>query len=247
MLTKLFAFCLKAAQGVHAAEARISGLHQHLKDKEAEHTKAMSDVLADAMNNYGTLEKKHFETINQMKEAKEKARSESEQRAWVELQNKIKNLESKCIRSIGKAREEGKREGKQEGKQSILEEVKDQIQAVYNRSFRDGWKAALKRVDTPTSSELMLRENTPLPYPEADLRESDKEDEDEEEVEDDENEVVAVGDDQDGHVTNPIPIPTDDSLAAIDSAPVASVPIPADDLPAPMDSALAASVPPTGS
>ena len=93
----------------------------------------------------------------------------------------------------------------------------------------------------------MLRENTPLPYPEADLREPNKEDEGEEEVEDDEDEVVAVGDDQDGHVANPIPIPTDDSLAAIDSAPVASVPIPANDLPAPMDSALAASVPPTGS
>ena len=132
MLTNSFAFCPKAAQGIHTAEARISGLHQHLKDKEAEHDKAMSDVLADVANSYGALEKKHFETTNQMKEAEEKEMTESEQRARVEselvqLQDKIKNLESECIRSIGEAREEGKREGKAEGKQLILEEVKDQI------------------------------------------------------------------------------------------------------------------------
>ncbi len=77
----------------------------------------MFDVLADDANNYGTLEKKHFETINQMKEAEEKARTESEHRAKIEseliqLQEKVKNLESECIRSIGEAREEGKREGK---------------------------------------------------------------------------------------------------------------------------------------
>jgi hypothetical protein len=35
----------------------------------------MSDVLANAANNYGTLEKKHFETINAMKVAEEKVRT----------------------------------------------------------------------------------------------------------------------------------------------------------------------------
>ncbi len=65
-----------------------------------------------------------------MKEAEEKAMTESEQKAKVEselvqLQDKIKNLKFECIRSIGEAREEGKREGKAEGKQLILEEVKD--------------------------------------------------------------------------------------------------------------------------
>ena len=34
-------FDLKAAQGVHAVEARISGLHQSIKDKEAEHAKTL--------------------------------------------------------------------------------------------------------------------------------------------------------------------------------------------------------------
>ena len=150
MLINPFVFCLKAAQGVHAAEARISGFHQHLKDKEAEHEKAMSNMLANATNNYGTLEKKHFELTNLMKDAEEKARTESECRERVEaeliqLKDKIKTLESECIRLIGEAWEEGKREGKAEGKQLILEEVKEQIRAVYNRSFRDGWKAALKK------------------------------------------------------------------------------------------------------
>jgi uncharacterized protein YigA (DUF484 family) len=53
-------------------------LHKRLKDKEAEHTEAMSEVLKNAANNYGTLEKKHFETITLMKEAEEKAKNESE-------------------------------------------------------------------------------------------------------------------------------------------------------------------------
>uniref|UniRef100_A0A2N9GKP3 Uncharacterized protein n=1 Tax=Fagus sylvatica TaxID=28930 RepID=A0A2N9GKP3_FAGSY len=191
---------MTAVQGVHAAEARAFDLHKRLKEKEAEHTKAMSDVLADVANNYGILEKKRFETINQIKEVEEKARTESEQRAkikveLIQLQEKVKNLEAECIRSIGEAREEGKRESKQEGKHEVLGEVKDQIQGVYNRSFRDGWKAALRKVDTPASSDLLLRENTPLSYPDAGLRESDKEDADEEEDEDEEDEVVDVGDD----------------------------------------------------
>ena len=83
-------------------EARAFDLHKRLKEKEAEHTKAMADVLENVAVNYGTLEKKHFETINQMKEAEEKARTEFKQRAKVEaelvqLQEKIKSLEAECI------------------------------------------------------------------------------------------------------------------------------------------------------
>jgi hypothetical protein len=99
---------------------------------EAEHDKVMSDVLANAAKNYGDLEKKHFETITLMKEAKEKARTESERRTKIEadlvqLQEKVKNLEAECVRSIGEAREDGKWEGNQEGKQEVLNEVKDQL------------------------------------------------------------------------------------------------------------------------
>ena len=178
----------------------------------------MSDVLADAANNYGTLEKKHFETINAMKVAKEKARTESKQRAKIEaeliqLQEKVKNLEAECVRSIGKAREDGKREGKQEGKQEVLGEVKDQIQRVYNRSFRDGWKAALKKVDIPATSDLLVKENTPLPYPEASLRESDKEDEADEDDGNDEIDTEEVGDVRDDRAADPTPILIDDPSA----------------------------------
>ena len=89
---------------------------------EAEHDRAMSDVLANASKNLEDLEKKHFETINLMKDAKEKVRTESEQRVKLEadliqLQEKIKKLEAECVRSIGEALENGKREGKHEGKQ----------------------------------------------------------------------------------------------------------------------------------
>ena len=65
---------------------------------------------------------------------------------------------------------EGKREGKVEGKHEVLGDIKNQIQGVYNRSFRDGWKAALEKVDTPATSDLLLRENTSLPYPDAGLK-----------------------------------------------------------------------------
>ena len=216
MFTNPFAFCLKAAQDVHAAEARIFGLHQNLKDKEAEHEKALTDVMANAVNNYGTLEKQLLETTNLMKDAEEKARTQFEQRAKVEaeldqLKEKVKLLKSECICSIGEAREEGKREGKAEGELSILNEVKEQIELVYNRSFRDGWKAALKEAGVPATSDLLLRENTPLPYPKVDLRESDKEDVEEEEDEDEEDEVQVVG----GVEANAVPTPIDNLLPSL--------------------------------
>jgi myosin heavy subunit len=179
----------KAAQGVHAVEERISGLHQNIKDKEAEHEKIMrdkqaehektvQDVMAAAADNYGKIEKRLHEAINQMKDAEEKLRAETEQRAKAEaelsrLDDKVRLLESQSIRSINEALEQGKREGRAEGEQKVLDEVAEQLELVYNRSFRDGWKAALKKAGVPVTSDLFLREKTPLPYPETDLRESD--------------------------------------------------------------------------
>ena len=124
---------------------------------------------------------------------------------------------------------EGKREGKVEGKHEVLGDIKNQIQGVYNRSFRDGWKAALEKVDTPATSDLLLRENTSLPYPDAGLKESDKEDVDEEDDEDKEDEVLDLGDDRDGHVANPVLIPADDPSISFGMALVVSVPVPAGD------------------
>ncbi len=59
-----------------------------------------------------------------MKDAEERARIEFEQRTNIEaelilLQDKVKNLEAECVRSIGEAREEGKREGKVERKHEV--------------------------------------------------------------------------------------------------------------------------------
>ena len=53
---------------------------------EAEHERAMSNVMANATKNYRDLERKHFETVTLMKYAEEKARSESEQRTKLEAE-----------------------------------------------------------------------------------------------------------------------------------------------------------------
>ena len=58
---------------------------------------------------------------------------------------------------------------------------------VYNSGFRHGWKSALSKTEQPRASNLFLRANTPLPYPEAGLKDSgDRADEEENEETDDE-------------------------------------------------------------
>ena len=266
--TNLFMFCFKAAQGVHAAEARISGLHQAIKDKVAKHEKIVSDVMATAAKNYGDVEKQLHQTINKMKDAEEKLASESDQREKAEaevaqLKAKVELLESQCIHSIEQARINGKREGKAEGEQSILDEVKDQLELVYNRSFRDGWKAALKKVGTPVSSDLLLRENTPLPYPDVKLTASDNEVEEGEAEGEDKEEVQEISSFEavpiiapvqsvsasvPGVPEDPTPIPTDDPPVAtkpVPAVPEDPTPIPTDDLPAATDPVPTVPAPPS--
>uniref|UniRef100_A0A2N9J741 Uncharacterized protein n=1 Tax=Fagus sylvatica TaxID=28930 RepID=A0A2N9J741_FAGSY len=113
------------------------------------------------------------------------------EKSMVELQEKMRKLESECIWSIGKAREEGKEEGmvegKELGKEEAMGEVKAQFQMVYNNGFRHRWKSALNKTEQPETSNLFLRSNTPLLYPDARLKDSEdeagEEEQDEEETE----------------------------------------------------------------
>jgi uncharacterized protein YqfA (UPF0365 family) len=99
-----------------------------------------------------------------MEEAEGQARVETAKRAqmgWemAEMREKVRKLESECIQAISKAREEGK--------EVVMGEVKAQFQLVYNSGFRHGWKSALNQTKVPKTSDLFLRANIPLPYPEA--------------------------------------------------------------------------------
>lgn len=84
-----------------------------------------------------------------------------------QLKEKMRKLETECIQSIGEAREDGKEE--------VMEEVKAQFQMVYNSGFKDGWKSALNKTEVLDASDLFLRDNTPLPYPDARLKDTDDE------------------------------------------------------------------------
>jgi hypothetical protein len=198
-------------------ESRVFCLNERLRDKEAEHNKALAEVMESATTNYTALEKEHFKALNNMKEAKERARIEAEQKAKMEakvsqLREKVKNLKAKCIQSIDMAQEEGKQE--------VMGKVRAQLQGVFNRGFRDGWKSALKKVDLPDSSDLFSRDHTPLPYPEAGMKDSDDEDE-----EDDKDEAEEAGGEQDHQVVDPASAIVDNPPAPSDPALVNPAPL----------------------
>ena len=114
-------------------ESRLHDVEQILKEKDDNHAKAMAEVVENATANYAVLEKKHHETINLMKDAKEKARTEAELKAKMEaevvnLKEKVRLLEAKCIKSIGLAWEEGKQAGQQE----LMDQVRTNFQGVFN-------------------------------------------------------------------------------------------------------------------
>ena len=151
----------------------------------------MAEVLESAASNYKALEEQHFKSLNTMKEAKEQARVEAAKRAQMEgemaeIREKVRKLEFECIQAIGKAQEEGK--------EVVMGEVKTQFQLVYNSGFRHGWKSALNQTEVPKTSDLFLRANTPLPYPETGLKDPEDEagdegdDDDEEEGEEEQGE-----------------------------------------------------------
>jgi hypothetical protein len=176
-------------------KSKVFCLNERLRNKKAEHNKVMAEVMESAMANYTALEKEHFKALNKMKEAEERARTEAEQKAKIEaevvqLREKVRNLKAECIQTIGKARAEGEQE--------VMGEVRAQLQEVFNCGFRDGWKSALRKADVPNSSDLFLRDSTPLPYPQAGLKDSDDEDE-----EDDEDETEEAGGEQEDRAVDP--------------------------------------------
>ncbi len=172
---------IQATQGILSMETRVVNMTQELQKKGAD---------------YKRLEDQHFINVNLMKEAEERARTEEEKRKKIEVElteqkERVRKLESECIASIEQARisgiEEGKVEGKKLGYERAMEEARTQFRMVYNIGFRRGWKSSLTKTEQPETSELFLRSNTPIPFPEEGLKDSDNEaqEEGEEEEEDD--------------------------------------------------------------
>jgi hypothetical protein len=84
---------------------------------------------------------------------------------------------------LAKGEELGLLKGKELGREGAMGEVTAQFKMVYNTGFRHGWKSAFSKTGQPEMSELFLRANTPLPYPNAGLRNSDDEGDEEDEKE----------------------------------------------------------------
>uniref|UniRef100_A0A2N9HKY2 Uncharacterized protein n=1 Tax=Fagus sylvatica TaxID=28930 RepID=A0A2N9HKY2_FAGSY len=196
---------MMATQSALAMESRVLQMTDELQRKSADYKK---------------LEDQHFANINMMKEAETLARAEAESRKkaealaraeeenrkkaeaeLAELREKVRKLESECIASIEKAIEDGKVLGRVEGEKSgyegAMEEARTQFRMVFNTGFRKGWKSALTKTEQPETSELFLRSNTPIPYPEEGLQDSDNEapeaGEEEADDEDEEDEEVEEG------------------------------------------------------
>jgi hypothetical protein len=187
-------------------EAKFFRLTEKHQKSEAEHERVMSETLRAVDENHKKLEDELSRNVNLMKEAEERAQTEETKRAQAEaemakIQEKMKELEAECISRLGRSYEEGMGEGlmegeelglkkgKELGKEEAMEEVKTHLQKVYNSGFRHGWKSALIKTEQPEVSELFLRANTPLPYPDAGLKDSDdEEDEGEREEEEEEEE-----------------------------------------------------------
>jgi hypothetical protein len=188
-------------------EARVYRLTEKLQKNKAEHEKNMSEVLKVAASNYKKLEDEHSKNINTMKEAEERARTEEDKRVKVEaeiieIQEKMKKLQSECVISISEAHREGMEEGlakgKDLGKEGALGEVATQFKMVYNSGFRHGWKSALSKTEQPEASDRYLRANSPIPYPNAGLKNSDDEANDEDDEGEEEEEEEEEGEKEEG-------------------------------------------------
>uniref|UniRef100_A0A2N9HFB0 Uncharacterized protein n=1 Tax=Fagus sylvatica TaxID=28930 RepID=A0A2N9HFB0_FAGSY len=183
---------MMATQGVMSMEARVYRLTEKLQNNAADHEKSMSEVIKAVTDNYTKLEDEHFRTVNLLKETEERVRTEETKRAKAEaevaeIKEKMKELQSECVLWLGNAHkvgmEEGLKKGKELGREEAMDEVTTQFKLVYNSGFRHGWKSALNKTEQPETSNLFLHTNTPLPYPDAGLKNSDDEGDEEDEEE----------------------------------------------------------------
>jgi hypothetical protein len=164
---------------------------------EGQHHKNIA-IMKEAEERARIEETRRAEAETIMKGAEERARVEETRRVEAEaeivkLQEQVKKLESECVNRLGLAHQEGMEEGlvkgeelgllkgKELGREGAMGEVTAQFKMVYNTGFRHGWKSALSKTGQPEMSELFLRTNTPLPYPNAGLRNSDDEGDEEDE------------------------------------------------------------------
>uniref|UniRef100_A0A2N9GAE7 Uncharacterized protein n=1 Tax=Fagus sylvatica TaxID=28930 RepID=A0A2N9GAE7_FAGSY len=108
--------------GVMSMEAKFYRLTEKYQKSEAEHEKAMSEMLRAAGENHKKLEDELSRNVNLMKEAEERAWTEETKRAQAEaeiakIQEKMKELEAECISRLGNAHKEGMEEGLKKGKE----------------------------------------------------------------------------------------------------------------------------------
>uniref|UniRef100_A0A2N9ERS7 Uncharacterized protein n=1 Tax=Fagus sylvatica TaxID=28930 RepID=A0A2N9ERS7_FAGSY len=181
---------------------------------EGQHHKNIA-IMKEAEERARVEETRRAEAETIMKGAEERARVEETRRVEAEaeivkLQEQVKRLESECVNRLGLAHQEGMEEGlvkgeelgllkgKELGREGAMGEVTAQFKMVYNTGFRHGWKSALSKTGQPEMSELFLRTNTPLPYPNAGLRNSDDEGDEEDEEGEEEEEEEGEEEEEDG-------------------------------------------------
>uniref|UniRef100_A0A2N9IKE0 Uncharacterized protein n=1 Tax=Fagus sylvatica TaxID=28930 RepID=A0A2N9IKE0_FAGSY len=148
-----------AAQGVHTMEARVFRMTEALQNKDAEHAKSLAERLKTEQELKQANEPRWKRKVAQLEREDEEAQS--------------RNASIPSVRLMKTEKEE------------IMGEVKAQFQTVYNSGFRDGWKSALNMIEVPKTSERFLQANTPLPYPNARLKDTDVEANEEDEEEED--------------------------------------------------------------
>uniref|UniRef100_A0A2N9EJV1 Uncharacterized protein n=1 Tax=Fagus sylvatica TaxID=28930 RepID=A0A2N9EJV1_FAGSY len=199
---------MMTTQGVRSMEAKFYRLTEKFQKKEAEQKK-LSELLKAAGDDYTKLEGQHHKNIAIMKEAEERARIEETRRAEAETIMKgaeerarveeTRRVEAEAEIDWLKEKSWDYLRGKELGREGAMGEVTAQFKMVYNTGFRHGWKSALSKTGQPEMSELFLRTNTPLPYPNAGLRNSDDEgDEEDEEGEEEEEEEEEEDGDEEG-------------------------------------------------